>query len=145
VSLPSTKLRAGSWLVVATIKLPTVMLATYRSLYLQIIEASRDDVALVLNDQCTPIDIALVNPNRGMAYVGIVKDYVSTTSPNSSIFVGSVADLIIAPALGVVQRDTSVNDLLIDDAGSYSFVLANNCSAIDLKIMVNGGIRLTYA
>jgi len=144
VALPMAKIQAADWLIVATVHLPTSMQLTYRWLCLQVVEASRNGVALNIDDQCLPVNLQLTNPNRGLAYIGILENYAINTSPNALSFVGTAVDLVIATSIGVTTRDHTLADLVITTPGDYSFVLVNNCKDIDLKVLVNGMIRGSF-
>jgi len=143
ISLPGTRVTANAWLVVATVPISGSTTAEFRFMLLQLLDAIRNNVVITLNDACNPVSIGLVNNNRGLAYLGIVKDIVGNSiDPATVQFVGTVADVISVSTQGVVVRDESAPSLIIDAPGNYSFVIINNCVDVDLRLLVSGVLRV---
>lgn len=144
VALPATRVSANKWIVISTIKVANQVKAEFNWLLLQLLEAidPKDETVLDLNDSCNPADIGLINSNYGLAYVGIVKDLSgSSLNTNTLQFIGTTNDVLTISNRGVVQRDPTTV-LTIDTPGNYSFVLVNNCSEIDLRLLTAGMIRV---
>lgn len=133
IALPTTKLRRGDWLVLATLKLQPPMQLQFRDLQLSLIQA-------VVDPTLTSV---LVAPARGLAYVAIFKDYAQS-DPATMIPQGSSTDVVSISATGVSQRDPSAAPLVISPAApsTYSVLLVNNTTGTDLQLSVNGQLRL---
>ena len=142
VAMPSTRVTANKWIIVATVKVSGHVTAQFNWLLLQLFEAIRAGEIVELNDACNPANIGLVDANYGLAYVGIVKDLSSSSiDANNLQFIGTQADVLTVSERGVVSRDPE-NPLTIDSAGNYSFILINNCVDTDLRLLVSGMIRI---
>lgn len=145
VSLPATRLTANTWLVVATIQLSGQVTASFNWLQLQLLDAiaQADGSTVDLSSQAVVANVATNNTNYGLAYVGIVKDLSSTSiDPATLQFIGTVEDVLTLAAKGVVARSLTAAPLEILAAGTYSFVLVNNCTAVDLRVAVTGVVRV---
>jgi hypothetical protein len=154
INLPSTELKMGDWLTVATIKLVFPMKLSYRFMTLQ-----------MLSSNVTTSDIVAANkisPSLDLAFIGLYLNY-SSGHPG------------LQPALDVTKiRETEsanvdcipVNELsgqfitvrtapLVEftTPGVYSFIIANNMQAssdstiptttsIDFHLCATGQIRL---
>lgn len=137
--LPLTKLKATDWLLLGTISIPTNASLTYRFLQLHLIGKT----STLGNSTLTPTRL---DQGFGMAYIAIYKSYVVTSDPKSLSRVGTAADAVSADDLGVYQRDTTKDALVLNDSGGqYSFVLVNNTSDYDLRLSVNGTVRMSLS
>lgn len=154
VSLPMTLVRADDWLVVASVKLVAGQTLTFSQMNLTVIDASQAGVVLPLGNQCNQFNIKLINNSYGIAYIGIAKDYSSSTDPSTVTWVGSASDVISASSVGVYTRSASAPALEITEPGDYSFVVVNNCATntsstttdiynVDLRLVVSAQVRLT--
>lgn len=114
VNLPSTEIKMGDWLIVASIKIAAPMRLTYRFMNLQLIAASVD-----LED-IRPVN--RVNPNLQLAYVGLYFNYISG-SPGGL----PALDALKTNRFGVVTR--SGPSIIAATAGTYSWIAVNNMKA----------------
>lgn len=155
ISMPTTFVHSGDWLVVASFNLLEGQTLLYKDMNLTVLKASIDSVDLALGNQCNQFNIKLVNNSYGIAYIGIAKDFSSTTDPQSVTWVGSASDVISASSVGTYVRASSATQLEITAPGNYSVVLVNNCESttnttttsplynVDLSMIVTSQIRLT--
>ena len=153
--MPTTFVHSGDWLVVASFNLLEGQTLLYKDMNLTVLKASIDSVDLALGNQCNQFNIKLVNNSYGIAYIGIAKDFSSTTDPQSVTWVGSSSDVISAGSVGTYVRASSATQLEITAPGNYSVVLVNNCEStttttttsplynVDLSMIVTSQIRLT--
>lgn len=141
IALPSTDLRMGDWVVIASVRLITPMKLTYTVANLQLSASSVD-----------PADITAGNKiygNLGIAYLTMRKDYISG-SPGAA----GGYDALIINELGIVSRDTSTS-VVVTEPGLYSWIIANNMqpstdtvpvipvtTSIDFRVAVTGTVRL---
>jgi hypothetical protein len=154
ISMPSTLVRSGDWLVVASFNLLSGQTLLYKDMNLTVLSASIDGVDLALGNQCNQFNIKLLNNSYGISYVGIAKDFSATSDPQSVTWIGSAADVISADSVGTYVRSSSATELEITESGVYSVVLVNNCESttstqttsqlynVDLKMIVSSQIRL---
>ncbi len=152
--MPSTLVRSGDWLVVASFNLLSGQTLLYKDMNLTVLSASIDGVDLALGNQCNQFNIKLLNNSYGISYVGIAKDFSATSDPQSVTWIGSAADVISADSVGTYVRSSSATELEITESGVYSVVLVNNCESttstqttsqlynVDLKMIVSSQIRL---
>ena len=155
ISMPTTFVHSGDWLVVASFNLLEGQTLLYKDMNLTVLKASIDGVDLALGNQCNQFNINLVNNSYGIAYIGIAKDFSSTTDPQSVTWIGSASDVISAGSVGTYTRSSSATQLEITQPGNYSVVLVNNCEStttttttsplynVDLSMIVTSQIRLT--
>jgi hypothetical protein len=150
VSLPTTRVTANTWLIVATIQLSSGVRASFSDLLLQLVDAiGSDGTVYNLNDTCNPANIGLVNSNYGLAYIGIVQNLTSSSiDPSQLQFIGTQNDILTISTQGVVVRPATAAPLMITAAGTYSFVIVNNCQGTtpptcDLRLLVSGSIRIS--
>lgn len=138
ICLPSTEVRQGDWLILASVKIVQPMKLRYRFLNLNLISS-----AVNISDITS---LNKISGNLGLIYVALRLNYVSG-SPGES---GGL-DLLKADALGVVSRPTS--EIIFTAPGTYSWLLANNCksssssvipatTSIDFVTSVNGALRI---
>jgi hypothetical protein len=154
ISMPSTLVRSGDWLVVASFNLLSGQTLLYKDMNLTVLSASIDGVDLALGNQCNQFNIKLLNNSYGISYVGIAKDFSATSDPQSVTWIGSAADVISADSVGTYVRSSSATELEITESGVYSVVVVNNCESttstqttsqlynVDLKMIVSSQIRL---
>jgi hypothetical protein len=129
ISMPSTLVRSGDWLVVASFNLLSGQTLLYKDMNLTVLSASIDGVDLALGNQCNQFNIKLLNNSYGISYVGIAKDFSATSDPQSVTWIGSAADVISADSVGTYVRSSSATELEITESGVYSVVLVNNCES----------------
>lgn len=153
VSMPLTFVRASNWLVVASFRILPGQTVTFKNMNLTVIDASIDGVVLPLGNQCNQFNIALVNNSYGLAYIGIAKDYSSSNDPQTVTWVGTASDVVSANSVGIFTRSPDASELVISEAGDYSFVMVNNCAVntsssttqlfnVDLRLVVSSQVRL---
>lgn len=141
IALPATEVKRNSWLVVATYAVQAPMKLSFRFLQLQLIAA--EVVGGEEGDTETEFSSQLINPSKGLCYCAIYQGYAlenPATLPN----VGTLNDIIVADKVGIFSRPTAT-PLVIDGpavSNHYSIVLANNTDNTDLKLVLNGHIRL---
>jgi hypothetical protein len=139
VSLSSTEIRQGDWLLIATVKIVQPMALIVRYLNIQLL-SSNIDVARVSNSN-------KIYGNLGLAYVALRLNYTGG-SPG----LPGATETLVATDLGITARDVST-PLIISVPGTYSWVVANNMAAdtsslipastsIDFKLSVTGQVRL---
>ncbi len=136
IALPSSELKPNNWLVLATFKVQAPMQLTFRYLQLQI----SDNVLVGLTDTASK----LVEPGRGLAYIGIFKNYDGSAPNSNSSLQGTSNDVVFGETSGIFSRITD-SPLVITPgtiAESYSFVVVNNTANTNLTVSVNGQIRL---
>lgn len=143
IGLPATRLDAGDWLVVGTVKLVSGQELSFNMLNLQLVGLIQDGEDIVLDDVCTPVDVTKYDSSLGLAYVVILKDYSAAVDPRTQAFVGTTADRIIVTAATVATRDLSLPALSLTDSGNYSFVVINNCQNADARLVISGQVRVS--
>ena len=154
ISMPSTLVRSGDWLVVASFNLQSGQTLTYKDMNLAVLSASIAGVDLPLADQCSQFNIKLINNSYGISYVGIAKNFSVTSDPQDVTWVGTAADVVSANSVGMYTRPSSATQLEISESGLYSVVVVNNCESttsttttsqlynVDLKTVISSQIRL---
>jgi hypothetical protein len=154
INLPSTELKMGDWLVVATIKLVYPMKLKYRFMTLQ-----------MLSSNVATSDILTVNkisPSLDLAFIGLYLNYASGhpgTQPALDVVKireneSANVDCIPVNELGG-QFITVRKEPLVEYTapGVYTFIIANNMQAssdstiptttsIDFRLVATGQIRL---
>ena len=138
IALPSTTLRQGDWVVVATVKLVAPQRLSLRALTLQLLESTVDTGDIDTSNKLVP--------NLGLVYFVLRKDYASGTPGGSGAL-----DYLKLDDVGVVSRSTV--PVLLTAPGNYSVICANNMQAsttsaistdtsIDFKVLMTGQFRL---
>jgi hypothetical protein len=141
ISLASTDVRMGDWLVVASVKIVTPMRLTY-------------SVANIQLQQCT-VDTTLITSgnkifgNLGFVYLTMRKDYTSG-NPGSA---GGL-DALVGTSLSFFSRDVT-SPVIVTDPGIYSWIMASNMqpstdasplispsTSIDFRVLATGTVRL---
>lgn len=141
IALPSTDLRMGDWIVVASIRIAAPMKLTYKLLNLQLSAATVDPALITAGNK--------IYGNLGLCYLTLRKDYISG-SPG----VAGGLDAVVSNGLGVTSRDTAISVQVTAD-GVYSWIIANNMqpstdtvplipvsTSIDFRTAVTGSVRL---
>jgi hypothetical protein len=139
VTVPSTLLQMGDWLVVASIQIVEPMQLIYKWMDLQLITSS---VPIADIDATN-----LIYGNLGLIYLVLRQDYVGG-SPGQ----GNALDTVIITSQGVFARDPT-NIITLNTPATYSWIVANNCqpsstslvpasSSIDFTLTVTGQARL---
>lgn len=138
IALPSTELRQGDWLVIATTKVVTPMRLRFRYLSLSLLSCTVN-TSLISNSN-------RIYGNLGFVYIALRKDY-SGESPGSA----DAQDIVSVTALGTYNRPDT--ELVLDAEGAYSWIIANNMRAnasssiptdtdINFRVAVTGMARL---
>ena len=139
VSLSSTELKMGDWLLVSTVRIVQPMLLTVRYLNIQLLSCNVD-VTKIAN-------VNKIYGNLGLCYIALRLDY---TSGNPGL--PGAVETLVASDLGITARNTA-SPLLITVPGTYSWLVANNMKAdatstiststsIDFKLCITGQARL---
>ena len=139
VSLSSTELKMGDWLLVSTVEIVQPMLLTVRYLNIQLLWCNAG-VAKIAN-------VNKIYGNLGLCYVALRRDYTS----GSPGLPGAV-ETLVASDLGITARNTAA-PLFVTVPGTYSWLVANNMKAdatsniststsIDFKLSITGQVRL---
>lgn len=137
VALPSTTLKQGAYLVIASVKLIAGQRLTLRSLNLHLQESPVDTTLIDLTNK--------VLPSLGLVYVVLRRDY-TTGSPGGT----GALDVLKTDTVGLVARPTTA--LVVTAPGNYSLICVNNAQAstssavssaipLDFKVVVNGQLR----
>lgn len=138
ISLPTTEIKQGDWLVIASVKITTPQRLLMRFLNLKLVSATVD-VA----------DISSVNKvfgNLGLAYVALRRDYQSG-SPG----VAGGLEILQVEEIGLVERPTT--QAVYATPGIYSWIIANNMqpddasdiptsTEINFRLAATGQVRL---
>jgi len=111
VNLPTTQLKMGDWLVIATLRLTAPMRITYRFMNFNFLISSFDLTKIQ--------SVNLVVPTFGFCYVGLYANYVSGDPSGLTAL-----DIVQANQLGLVTR--TGNPVVMTDNGTYSWVAVNN-------------------
>jgi hypothetical protein len=111
INLPTTEIKMGDWVVIATIKLVAPAQLTYRMMNLNFVSST------------VPLpNITAVNkvvPNYGLCYVGLFFNYVSG-DPSSL----PALDVVQASTFDVVER--TATPIVTATEGTYSWIAVNN-------------------
>jgi len=142
ISLPSTTLQQGDWLVVGSIQILAPMTLTYRFANLDLINSTVDATQIRSVNQ--------IFGNLGLVYLSLWLNYSSGSSPGAA----GALDVLIAPTLGTFQRDLT-KVVTLNTPGVYSWLIANNCQpssdpsslldpslSIDFTVTITGQVRL---
>lgn len=154
VNLPTTELKMGDWLVIASIKIAEPMRLSFWYLTFQMLASSVDTRDI---DESN-----MISPALDLAFIGLYRDYTSghpSATPaleairiRESISVNG--DCIpITDTLGQFITVRSSPVLQFTTPGVYSFIVANNMQAsstsaiatttsIDFQLCATGQIRL---
>ncbi len=138
VALPSTELKQGDWIVIATVKVTSPMKLSLRALHFQLLASSVDPADIDVSNK--------VSPALGFAYVALYSNY-SSSAPSTLVSL----DALVADDLGVFTRSTSA--LEITTPGFYSILAVNNMksstsgdidptTSINFRVLVTGQVRL---
>lgn len=141
VALPATELRQGDWLVVATLKVVSPTVVSWKHVNLTLLSASVDTGLITAGNR--------ISGNLGLVFLSIHKDYAGE-QPNAS----GALDVFGVGALGTYTRPTDPEVFLAEE-GTYSWVIANNMqpsetssvptsTSIDFFVSVNGVARLDF-
>ncbi len=142
LSLPSTTLQQGDWLVVGSVQILSPMTLTYKFANLDLLDSTVDTTQIQAVNQ--------IFGNLGLVYLSLWLNY----SPGSSPGAAGALDVLIAPALGSFQRDVT-KLVTLTTPGIYSWIVANNCQpssdpssllsaslSIDYTVIITGQVRL---
>jgi len=124
INLPTTEIKMGDWIVVATVKIETPTRLTYRMLNLDFVSST---IAL---SNITP-DNRIV-PNFGMCYVGLFFNY---TSGDPSAL--PALDVVQATSFGIVAR--TATPIVTVAPGTYSWLAVNNIQFSDQNVLLTTG------
>lgn len=138
IALPLTELKQNDWLVLATVKLLAGMNASYKWLSLQVTDYTVTEVDSA--DPCAAAALALNNTAFGIAYLAIYKTYSPSSDPSTLTYIGASTDVVTVSTTGISNRDTSLPDLTVTDAGEYSWVLVNNASNATIRVSATGQV-----
>jgi len=154
INLPSTELKMGDWLVVATIKLVYPMRLSYRFMTLQMLSSSVDTTTIVTANKISPsLDLAFLglylNYSSGhpgtQAALDVIKIRESESASVDCVPVNEISGQFITVRTEPLVQYTT--------PGIYSFILANNMQAstestiptttsIDFRLLATGQVRL---
>lgn len=142
IALPSTDLRMGDWVVIASIKIVTPMTLTYKVANLQLSASTVDPDLITAGNK--------IYGNLGLCYLTLRKDYISGSPGEAGAY-----DALVSNGLGITSRDPSVT-VQLTAAGVYSWIVANNMqpstdttpvipvsTSIDFRLAVTASTRLT--
>lgn len=138
VSLPTTEIKQGDWLVIASVKIATPQRLRMRFLNLKLVSAA--------------VDIADINStnkvfgNLGLAYVALRRDYQSGNPGEAGAL-----EVLQIEDLGLVERVST--ESIYATAGVYSWIIANNMqpsdtsdvptsTEINFRLAATGQVRL---
>lgn len=116
VNLPSTEIKMGDWVVIATIKLVAPARLTYRMMNLNLIGSTFNVSNLIAANR--------IVPNFGLCYIGLFFNYIS--GDPSGI---PALDVLYATGSGVIYRIAS--PIVTAQEGTYSWIAANNVQISD--------------
>lgn len=141
ITLSSTDLRMGDWVVVSVVRIITPMRLTYRMCNISI-SASSVDTSLITSGN-------KLFGNNGLAFLTLRRNYISG-NPGEA---GGL-DSLVAYGLGVYSRDFT-QPVVVVTPGVYSWMIANNMqpssdaspviptsTSIDFRLSVTGTARL---
>ncbi len=111
INLPTTEIKMGDWVVVATIALISPARFTYRFMNLNLVSSSFDTTKI------TPSN--LIVPGFGFVYLGLFFNYVSGDPGGLPPL-----DVVETSTIGVVHRGG--NPLVLTSPGTYSWIAVNN-------------------
>jgi hypothetical protein len=111
ISLPTTEIKMGDWMVLSTISIVAPTQVTYRMLNLSF---SNTTVPLT-----NILAANLIVPNFGLCYVGMYYNY--TSGDPSGL---STLDILSTNALGVISR--TATPVVTTQPGTYSWIAVNN-------------------
>jgi len=112
INLPTTEIKMGDWLVIATIKIVAPTLLTYRMMNLNFVSSTIDLGNIT--------SVNLVAPNFGLCYVGLFLNYTSGGDPSGL----PALDVLQASSFGVLAR--TATPIVTATEGTYSWIAVNN-------------------
>jgi hypothetical protein len=124
INLPTTEIKMGDWIVVATVKITAPTRLTYRMLNLNFVSSS-----VALSNLTSDNRIV---PNFGLCYVGLFFNYVS--GDPSQI---PALDVVKADNFGLVER--TATPIVTVTEGTYSWLAVNNIQISDANILLGAG------
>lgn len=116
VNLPTTEIKMGDWIVIATIKLEAPTRLTYRMMNLNFVSSTVELTNL------TPAN--RIVPNFGLCYVGLFYNYISGDPSGLPAL-----DVLQANNFGVIPR--TATPIVTAVAGTYSWLAVNNVQFSD--------------
>ena len=122
INLPTTEIKMGDWVVIATVKIVAPTLLTYRMMNINFVSST---IALA--------NITSVNrivPNFGLCYVGLFLNY--TSGDPSSV---PALDVLQANAFGVQARTAA--PIVTATEGTYSWIAVNNIQFSDQNSLLS--------
>lgn len=144
VQLPQTSIPPGGWTAIATIQVPTN--GTLTLSWLQIYIAALDTV----NTTTASTVQNVINPDYlpgSLVSVFLIQNWSPSTEP----WTQTIMDQVISPAdyttaavavpPTVVARSLAT-PLTITAAGTYTFVVLNNSTNVDVELSVSGTVTL---
>jgi len=111
VNLPTTELKMGDWLVIATVKIVSPTLLTYRMMNFNFVSSALP-LANVTSSN-------LIVPNFGLCYVGL---YLNYTAGDPSTL--AALDVLQSNSFGVQMR--TATPIVTSTEGTYSWIVVNN-------------------
>ena len=132
ISLPSTTLQQGDWLVVGSVQILAPMTLTYKFANLDLLDSTVDTTQIKTVNQ--------IFGNLGLVYLSLWLNYSSGSSPGAA----GALDVLIASSLGSFQRDVT-NTVTLTAPGIYSWIVANNCQpSSDPSALINSSLSIDY-
>ncbi len=139
IALPSTEIKMGDWVVIATVSLMSPARFTYRFMNLNL-QSSNFDTTKIL-----PVN--LIVPGFGFCYIGLFANYVSGDP-------GGIPplDVVESTTFGVASRN--ISPLVLTQPGTYSWLAVNNIQfnsqnalitqtdSVDFKLSATGQVRI---
>lgn len=138
VSLPTTEIKQGDWLVIASVKITAPQRLRMRFLNFRLVSADVDIADITASNK--------ISGSLGLAYVALRRDYQSG-SPGTA----GALEVLQINDLGLVERPT--DETIYVTPGVYSWIVANNMqpsdestiptsTEINLRLAVTGQVRL---
>lgn len=124
INLPTTEIKMGDWIVVATVKIDAPTRLTYRMLNLDFV-SSTVDLGNITSDN-------RIVPNFGMCYVGLFYNY--TSGDPSGL---PALDVVQANNFGIITR--TATPIVTAVAGTYSWLAVNNIQFSDQNALLTTG------
>ena len=132
LSLPSTTLQQGDWLVVGSVQILSPMTLTYKFANLDLLDSTVDTTQIQAVNK--------IFGNLGLVYLSLWLNYSSGSSPGAA----GALDVLIASSLGSFQRDVT-NIVTLTTPGVYSWIVANNCQpSSDASSLINPSLSIYY-
>lgn len=124
VNLPTTEIKMGDWIVIATVKIDAPTRLTYRMLNMNFVSSTVD-----LNDLTSDNRIV---PNFGLCYVGLYFNY--TSGDPSGL---PALDVVQTSNLGIIAR--TATPIVTAVPGTYSWLAVNNIQFSDQNALLTTG------